>query len=129
VLPPFHRPATVAEVTQALASHTGITLGAHSWSHPNLAAIPDAELANELELPLQWLARTTDRWLPIIAYPYGLTTPRVARAAADRAYVAGWRAEGGWMRSLPRNRLACPRVTIPAGVSSDGFALIVAGVR
>ena len=128
-LTPFHRPASISQVVEALHRHPGLTLGAHSWSHPNLAALPDAELANELELPLQWMARTTDRWLPVIAYPYGLTSPRVEQAAAQRGYVAGWRATGGWMRSMPRQRLDCPRVTVPAGVSSDGFALLVAGVR
>ena len=125
----FHRPASVSEVVNALQRHPGLTLGAHSWSHPNLAALPDAELANELDLPLQWIARMTDRWLPIIAYPYGLTSPRVEQAAAERGYIAGWRATGGWMRSMRRQRLDCPRVTVPAGVSSDGFALLVAGVR
>ena len=125
----FHRPASVARLVEALERYAGVTLGAHSWSHPNLAALPDAELANELELPLQWMAGITDRWLPVIAYPYGLTTPRVEQAAAERGYIAGWRAAGGWMRSIPRQRLDCPRVTIPAGVSSDGFALMVAGVR
>lgn len=125
----FHRPASVSQVVEALHGHPGLTLGAHSWSHPNLAVLSDAELANELELPLQWMASMTDRWLPIIAYPYGRATPRVERAAAERGYVAGWRATGGWMRSMPRQRLDCPRVTVPAGVSSDGFALLVAGIR
>ena len=124
-----HRPGTTADVVAALDRHPGLTLGAHSWSHPNLAAVSDAELERELQLPLEWLARTTDRWLPVIAYPYGLTSPRVAEAAADRGYVAGWRATGGWMRTTSRWMLECPRVTIPAGVSSDGFRLLVAGLR
>ncbi|HJR66435.1 MAG TPA: polysaccharide deacetylase family protein [Gemmatimonadaceae bacterium] len=128
-LTPCHRPGTVSDVVEALERHPALTLGAHSWSHPNLAAVTDAELAKELDLPLEWLARTTDRWLPIIAYPYGLTSPRVAKAATDRGYLAGWRAAGGWMRPASRDMLDCPRVTIPAGVSSDGFALLVAGLR
>ena len=125
----FHRPATVGEVVEALNRHCGLTLGAHSWSHPNLAAIDDAELERELALPLEWLKSTTDRWLPIIAYPYGLTTPRVAGAAVELGYVAGWRAMGGWVRPGPPRGFDRPRVTIPAGVSSDGFALLVAGLR
>jgi peptidoglycan/xylan/chitin deacetylase (PgdA/CDA1 family) len=125
----LHRPSTAAEVVEALHQHSGLTLGAHSWNHPNLAAIDEAELHRELARPLEWLKRTTDRWLPVLAYPYGLTAPRVARVAAELGYVAGWRAMGGWVRPGTTRAFDRPRVTIPAGVSRDGFALLVAGLR
>ena len=35
--------------------HAGITLGSHTWTHPNLARLPGLELREELDRPLTWL--------------------------------------------------------------------------
>lgn len=125
--PPHHAaPATEAEIRDA-AAYDRLDFGAHSWSHPNLAAIDGDALRNELVQPLRWLADSglrSNRWL---AYPYGLTSPAVTAAAEaagyDGALLIGRHPPPG----LQRGRFTKPRVNIPAGVSLAGFDLRAAG--
>jgi peptidoglycan/xylan/chitin deacetylase (PgdA/CDA1 family) len=118
---------TMEELTQA-ARTPGITFGSHSWGHPNLAALTDAELARELGSSLQWLRDRFTNVIPYISYPYGLSSPAVERAARDAGYLAGLRIEGGWVHQPLANRFAVPRLNIPAGLSRDGFAMRAAGL-
>src|SRR5690606_2493799 len=74
------RPAAAAE--QALATRwEGLTLGANTWSHPNLARLERHELPADLGPPLVWLRERFPRVEPWLAYPYGLTGPAVEVAA------------------------------------------------
>ena len=129
VHPPSMRSGTLQELGRAV-EEAGLRLGAHSWSHPNLAAIGAAELEPELARPMAWLReRFPDRAIPWIAYPYGLSTSAVEVAAAAAGYTNGLLAEGGtFRREGARRPFAVPRVNVPAGVSLDGFALRLAGV-
>jgi peptidoglycan/xylan/chitin deacetylase (PgdA/CDA1 family) len=119
--------ASVAELSQAMA-HEGLTLAAHSWSHPNLTALPDATLTEELRKPLEWLNARFDRVLPYLAYPYGLGDRRVVSAAKQVGYRTSFRIEGGW---LPKAGAGwdLPRLNIPRGISSKGFELRLSGLR
>ncbi|HEY8469928.1 MAG TPA: polysaccharide deacetylase family protein [Longimicrobiales bacterium] len=126
-VPAHARAASEEELASAL-EHPGLSLGSHTWSHPNLVRIPAAELAAELELPLRWLRERFERVLPWLSYPYGMTSPAVEAAVARAGYVAALRVTGGL---LPRGRTrpyALPRVNIPAGSSPRGFALRAAGL-
>jgi peptidoglycan/xylan/chitin deacetylase (PgdA/CDA1 family) len=111
----------------AAAQHPGITWGSHSWSHPNLARLSGAELAAELQRPLQWLEQRFPRRSAVIAYPYGLTSPAVERAAAAAGYRAGLLVAGGWA-SGDDDPYRLPRLNIPAGLSLNGFRIRAAGV-
>ena len=129
-LPPWAGIATEGEV-RAAAAKPGITLGAHTWNHPNLTMLGAAHLAAELERPLAWLRNLGDRALSWLAYPYGLTSPAVARAAADAGYVGALRIDGGWMPGAyppPAMRYDLPRLNVPSGLSIAGFRLRVAGL-
>lgn len=127
VVPEHARCASEPDI--AAAAHTpGITLGSHSWSHPNLARSTDAELELELRESLAWLRARFDDAQPCISYPYGAWSPTVERAAADAGYRAGFRIEGGWMRREAGNPFALPRMDVPSGISIDGFALRIAGL-
>lgn len=119
--------AADAEVIRA-ASLPGITLGSHTWSHPNLTRLSPDELASELTRPLEWLHQRVanpQRW---IAYPYGLHNATVERAAAAAGYEAALAIRGGWLPPVPTNRFALPRVNIPPGLTAHGFALRAAGL-
>ena len=118
--------ATQAQLTAALA-HPGIMLGSHTWSHPNLDSLADADLDEELGRSLHWLAQFGDRAVSMISYPYGLADERVQSAARKVGYTAGFMIEGGWAGSVT-NGLAIPRLNIPAGVSRNGFALRTSGL-
>lgn len=126
-LPEWARCATEHDIDAALTS-ARITLASHTWSHPNLMRLDDAELATELARPREWLARYGDRALPVISYPYGLADARVQRAARDAGYRAAFMISGGWTSPPIGGRYDVPRLNIPAGLSRDGFVLRAAGI-
>ena len=126
-MPAYARGASITDLESAL-EYTGITLAAHTWNHPNLTALSDAELADELARPLVWLDRFGDRALKMVSYPYGLADLRVQNAARMAGYSAGFMIDGGWTKEPPNDPFAIPRLNIPAGVSHDGFVLRAAGL-
>ncbi|MEO8139166.1 MAG: polysaccharide deacetylase family protein [Gemmatimonadota bacterium] len=111
-----------------VASAPGITLGSHTWSHPNLARLDGAELAEEFTRPLAWLKERFTSVVPWVSYPYGRWSPLVATAAQAAGYRAGLRVDGGWYRPGRDADFAIPRLNVPAGLSADGFALRLAGL-
>ena len=113
----------------AAARERGITLGSHTHSHPNLARIAPEALRAELERPLAWLRERFTGVVPMLSYPYGLSSPTVESAAAAAGYVAAFRIEGGWLPRGGRAPFALPRLDVPAGLSAAGFALRCAGVH
>ncbi len=104
-----------------------VTLAAHSWSHPNLARLDADELATELSRPLDWLKATAVATLPVLAYPYGISSPTVALAVERAGYQAGLLVGGGWFTPPASHRWAIPRYNVPAGISDDGFRLRLSG--
>ncbi len=109
---------------RAAARNGLVTLGAHSWTHPNLTHTDDERLARELSEPLAWLHdRFGPSAVPFLAYPYGNFDGRVIHATAAAGYTAAFAIDGGCVPSPIGNPLAIPRINIPAGLSPDGFAL------
>ena len=126
---PEHRIATEEELARALDAHPGLTLGAHTWSHPNVAAISDDRLAEELRAPLAWLrARWNARVVEWLAYPYGLSSPAAAAAAQAAGYAGALRVTGGWERRR-EDPFAVPRFNVTPGLSRAGFRARLAGLR
>jgi peptidoglycan/xylan/chitin deacetylase (PgdA/CDA1 family) len=123
-LPAHYACATEAQVLELARS--GIDLGAHTWSHPNLARLAPEDLEGELAQPLEWL-RYHEVRSSMLAYPYGITCPEVEQAAKALGYVAAFRVHGGWMRRTPEARWSLPRFNVPAGLSQAGFRLRLAG--
>ena len=124
---PVHQQAATEAMLDAMTRSGLVTLGSHTWSHPNLARLEQGELRDELLRPLDWLRARFPATVPWIAYPYGLTSPAVARAAAESGYVGGFLIEGGWLKAGGDHfRLA--RLNIPAGLSLRGFELRVVGL-
>ncbi len=121
------RIATEAELASA-ANQPEVTLGAHSWNHPNLAALTPAELGPEIERPFTWLQERFPSARPWLAYPYGLTSPVVARAAEQAGYALGFRVSGGWVTSVAGNAFNLPRWSVSSRLSERGFVLRAAGV-
>ena len=113
---------------RSIASGPGVTLGAHSWKHQVLTAIGPEELRAEMEQPLAWLRERFSTARPWVAYPYGLTSAEVRRAAERAGYTLGFRVSGGWVASVPDHRWDLPRWSVPYGVTKRGFVLRTAGV-
>ncbi len=121
------RAATFAEL-RAAARAGRVEIGAHSWGHPNLARLSSQALQAELTRPLSWLREHLDpHSLPVVAYPYGLSSAGVRQAAEAAGYAAGFMIDGGWTSPRPEDPFAFPRFNVPAGLSLDGFRLRLAG--
>lgn len=96
------RPMTVTELRQ-LAEHPGVSIGAHTMTHPLLAALDMDEQRSELSASREALGQMLGAPVPLMAYPFGkpgdlsATTQALARAAGyDAAFT-----------------------TVPASVSAD----------
>jgi peptidoglycan/xylan/chitin deacetylase (PgdA/CDA1 family) len=109
------------------ASRSGITLGSHSWSHPNLCALTSTELEVELTKPLRWLQSRFTTVAPWLSYPYGYFGDSVQNVAAKVGYVGSLRVDGGWVPASAPPPHAIPRLNIPNGLSLNGFRLRLAG--
>jgi peptidoglycan/xylan/chitin deacetylase (PgdA/CDA1 family) len=126
-MPPHARSATEEELCSA-AAVAGISLGSHTWSHPNLAALGAAELDDEMRRPLEWLRERFEGIVPYLTYPYGLFSSAVQEAARGAGYLAALRIDGGWVRRDALDMFAAPRLDVPSRVSLAGFRLRVAGL-
>jgi peptidoglycan/xylan/chitin deacetylase (PgdA/CDA1 family) len=126
-LPAHARAASETELIEA-AQRPGVTIGSHSWSHPNLARLGEAELREELVKSRDWLAgRVGERFVPWLSFPYGVHSDAVVRAAAEAGYLGALRIDGG---RIPKaaSLFTVPRLNVPAGLSADGFSLRLAGL-
>jgi peptidoglycan/xylan/chitin deacetylase (PgdA/CDA1 family) len=128
--PQHGRIATEDELAAAVGT-ARITLGAHSWSHRNLAALgEEQDIREELVRPLLWLREHFPRSvIPWIAYPYGRSDARVARLARACGYAGGLLISGGWLPRRGGDVFALPRLNVAAGLSSAGFQLRTSGFR
>lgn len=126
--PDDERCCTIEELRVAAASGP-VSLGSHTWSHPNLTRASPDELVDELSRPLAWLRQHfAEACLPAISYPYGLESAAVCAAARNAGYSLGFRVSGGWIPEQAGDRLALPRLNVPAGLSANGLALRLAGL-
>ena len=105
-----------------------VTLGSHSWSHPNLSQLDSNDLAIELSRPLEWLATMPSPTIAVLAYPYGISSPVVATAAEHAGYEGAVLVEGGWLVPGNRQPWKIPRYNVAAGLSEDGLLLRLSGL-
>lgn len=125
---PAHlRTALEGQVAQ-IAALAGVTLGSHTWSHPNLTRLPAEALRRELEEPWAWLRKRFPSAIPWIAYPYGLADLRVAAAAAAAGYAGGLLVAGGASRSHAVPAYDLPRLNVASGLSPRGLLLRTSGL-
>lgn len=82
----------------------GFEIGAHSTTHPRLAALPETEIGRELNESKRIVEDSLGRRVSHLAYPFGSTDGRVLRLAGDAGY-----------------RTAC---TVDIGVSRPGDDLL-----
>lgn len=128
-LPAYARAATSAQLSAAVAL-PGITVGSHSWSHRNLAALGVSDLVAEVRDSREWLhAEFGDKAVDWLAYPYGLDSSEVHRTVAQASYTGALRIAGGWHRSIDVSPFARPRLSIGSRLSVAGLRARVSGAR
>lgn len=129
-VPAHARPVTDDELL-AHPALGALTLGAHTWSHPNLVRLDRAEVVDELGRCREWLQSRTEHYVDWLAYPYGLTNQGVEDGADGlfqaSALITGGAAviRGSRVGSLQR----VPRLNVPRGMSIEGLAIRFAGLR
>lgn len=70
-----------------LSNHSGVTIGAHSVTHPRLSALPEEEQRYEIVESGRLLSNIIGREVPVFAYPFGqkpdfdMTAARICREA------------------------------------------------
>lgn len=125
-VPPALYPATWREV-RAVA-RDGVSIGSHTVTHRNLAALDPAAAREELERSRAEIGAALGAPPSEIAYPYGLMTPAVVEAARDAGYAVG--VSMRFARAARRDDpLALPRINVPAGISLPAFECWSAGIR
>lgn len=127
VMPPHARPAPAALFREL---PTEVVLGAHTWSHPNLATLSDEEALDEMRRSRDWLLGQKHPWVDWFAYPYGLLNAG-SKACADRLFDGSVLISGGpAVRRGKRQAESAltPRLNVPRGMSLEGLALRLAGL-
>lgn len=126
---PLHAQCALESELVTALSFNKLTLGSHTWSHPNLTQLSANELQYEMRAPKAWLLeRFNDRTVSAISYPYGRSNQTVWDAAQSAGYDIGLLIDGGWAQSATTAPYAIPRLNIPSGVSVDGFVLRTSGL-
>lgn len=87
----------------------GWEIGSHTCSHPLLSSLEDDELERELVESRLECERRLGAPCHSLAYPYGETDPRLARAARDAGYLCAGTLPVAAARPLP---LLWPRVGV-----------------
>jgi peptidoglycan/xylan/chitin deacetylase (PgdA/CDA1 family) len=125
---PLFEPATESELDRAVRGAEGhLLVGPHGWSHENLAALPTEDLDRPLELPLSWLRdRHPDETVPILAYPYGLTSAEVCDRASRTGHRAGLLIDGNWMPRSLDSVFRIPRRNLASGMPLERFGILLA---
>jgi peptidoglycan/xylan/chitin deacetylase (PgdA/CDA1 family) len=85
--------------TQLLEMHNGgLTIGAHSRTHPDLQACGPGELESEVRGSKEDLEDLLGEPVTSFAYPTGLANDRVRAAVAAAGYTTAVSARPGWWR-------------------------------
>jgi peptidoglycan/xylan/chitin deacetylase (PgdA/CDA1 family) len=107
-----HRALSLDEL-RALAAQPGISIGAHTITHPSLARLAVGEQSREMAGSARWLEQAIGAPVRSLAYPFGtpndVSADTVRAASAVFAYAMATDAGAAW-RWSPRWRL--PRVTV-----------------
>ncbi|GAA3166511.1 hypothetical protein GCM10010531_19000 [Blastococcus jejuensis] len=102
-----------ARALRPLVDSGQVALGNHTWSHPDLTTLADAEVAEQIRRNRDFLARTFGvRDSPFFRPPYGARDERTDRIAADLGHptIALWDGTLGDSRVLtPAELMASAR--------------------
>jgi peptidoglycan/xylan/chitin deacetylase (PgdA/CDA1 family) len=72
-------------------AQSGFEIGAHTYSHPNLARLAKADVEDELARSKQVIEEQVERPVTVMAYPFGLPRAHVNRDVIVAARSAGYR--------------------------------------
>jgi len=108
------------------AARSGIEIGGHSHSHPQLDQLPIEELRQELRRNKGLLEERLDTPVATMAYPYGYSSARVRREVRKAGYFAAC-AVNNAIAADRHDVLAIPRLTVARHTTMSMFKRAVAG--
>ncbi|MEO8364261.1 MAG: polysaccharide deacetylase family protein [Ilumatobacteraceae bacterium] len=94
-----------------LANVSGVTIGAHGYSHRLLTDCTPSELEFELDASKKWIEDTISREVTTMAYPHGAMNSEVRLAAAKAGYKFAVSSKYGIVTSVS-DRFALERTEI-----------------
>ena len=108
----------------------GMEIGAHTWSHPNLAALPSAAARDELSRSKTAIEEALGEPIASMAYPYGKPGRHFTAETMSLAAEAGYQSAAAVLFRGARerdHRLAVPRFFVNGEDSAATLAAKVAG--
>lgn len=102
------------------AAQSGIEIGGHSHSHPQLDQLRDAELRDELRRNKGLLEERAGAPVATMAYPFGYSSARVRREVRAAGYTAAC-AVANAVAADRHDVLAVPRLTVARSTGMDKF--------
>ncbi|GAA4520968.1 MULTISPECIES: polysaccharide deacetylase family protein [Nonomuraea] len=108
------------------AAQTGIEIGGHSHSHPQLDQLPGEELRQELRRNKGLLEDKLGTPVATMAYPYGYSSARVRREVRKAGYFAAC-AVNNTIAADGHDVLAIPRLTVARHTTISMFKKAVEG--
>lgn len=125
-------PFVAAKWTQVLEASrmNGIDVAHHTRTHANASVLTREELLDELGVGRMELEQRVPGARPFLAWPYGLSSGRARSVAMEVGFEAAFRVDGGVWRASdpPAPRFRFPRLSVPAGLTLEGFRLRAAGL-
>lgn len=108
------------------AAQTGIEIGGHSHSHPQLDQLRSEELRQELRRNKALLEDKIGTPVATMAYPFGYSSARVRREVRKAGYFAAC-AVANSIAADKHDMLAIPRLTISTSTTTAMFRRAVEG--
>lgn len=117
------------EDIQQIDSSPLVSIAMHGHAHTNLCALGDDELVNELAASFRETRANFPSARAWLAFPYGISDPRVVEAARLVGFERAFLASGGPIRSFRHiDNFAVPRVNVPRGATVQSLQIRVAGL-
>lgn len=100
----------------------GWEIDSHTFTHPDLRAVGDAQLRREISTSRRWLQQTFHIPVPAFCYPFGFSDARVEEAVVRAGYLAAESERQGWARPsegmFTLNRIRITPTTGVAGLAA-----------
>lgn len=110
----------------AEAEQSGIEIGAHTCTHPQLDQLRESRMREELHVSKSLLEDNLGLKVPGLAYPYGYSSANVRRVARELGYEYAYAVDNA-VATSGANKFTLPRLTVRRSTSMDEFSKLVNG--
>jgi peptidoglycan/xylan/chitin deacetylase (PgdA/CDA1 family) len=110
----------------AEAERSGIEIGAHTCTHPQLDQLGETQMREELYVSKSLLEDNLGLKVPGLAYPYGYSSAKVRRVARELGYEYAYAVDNA-VATSGADKFTLPRLTVRRSTSMDEFGKMVNG--